>query len=410
MPEAAAWQFKSPKRVPDRRPRPSKLLLTGRVFTGDEGGTIEDGFVLVEDGKIAAVGAASDLGSSGEGAAQLGGEGKTILPGLFNNHAHLAWDGANDLATQALEDSPEISAYKCASNMMRSLGAGVTTVRDLGMNTSNLFAKQAIAQGVIRGPKLLVTGEAIVQTGGHTYWCCREASGPDEMRRAVREQVRAGADLIKIMGCHDTLEFTDEELTAVVDETHRNGLKITAHATYDACISRMLEFGIDTIEHGGAMSDATIQMLLDRGTFIVTTFAPLLMQAEHGEAWGMPAWKVEERKRQVADTSRYDGLVKAAKAGVPIVFGTDAGSPVVPHDVIAPELAFMVKLGICTDNEHALRAITSLSARMNDLQDDRGRLAAGLAADVVVVDGNPIADIDAIEAVEAVLLDGAQVV
>ena len=93
------------------------------------------------------------------------------------------------------------------------------------------------------------------------------------MRRAVREQVRAGADLIKIMGCHDTLEFTDEESTAVVDETHRNGLKITAHATYDACISRMLEFGIDTIEHGGAMSDETIQMLVDRGTYIITTFA-----------------------------------------------------------------------------------------------------------------------------------------
>ena len=410
MPEAAAWQFKSPKRVPERRGRPGKLLLTGRVFTGEEGGTIEDGFVLVEDGKIAAVGPAAELGSRGDGAAQLGGAGKTVLPGLFNNHAHLAWDGANDLATQALEDPPEISAYKCASNMMRSLGAGVTTVRDLGMNKTNLFAKQAVAQGVIRGPKLLVTGEAIVQTGGHTYWCCREASGPDEMRRAVREQVRAGADLIKIMGCHDTLEFTDEELAAVVDETHRNGLKITAHATYDACISRMLEFGVDTIEHGGTMSDATIQMLLDRGTYIVTTFAPLLMQAEHGEAWGMPAWKVEERKRAVADSSRYDGLVNAAKAGVPIVFGTDAGSPVVPHDVIAPELAFMVKLGICTDNEHALRTITSLSARMNDLQDDRGRLAPGLAADVVVVDGNPLQDIDAIERVEAVLLDGAQVV
>jgi imidazolonepropionase-like amidohydrolase len=158
------------------------------------------------------------------------------------------------------------------------------------------------------------------------------------------------------------------------------------------------------------MSDETIQMLLDRGTYVITTFAPLLMQAEHGEAWGMPAWKVEERKRTVADSSRYDGLVKAAKAGVPIVFGTDAGSPVVPHDVIAPELAFMVKLGICDDNEHALRAITSLSARMNDLQDDRGRLAAGLAADVVVVDGNPLEDIDAVESVEAVLLDGAQVV
>jgi imidazolonepropionase-like amidohydrolase len=146
--------------------------------------------------------------------------------------------------------------------MLKSLRAGVTLVRDLGMNTSNLFAKQALEQGIFPGPRILVTGEAIVQTGGHTYWCCREASGADEMRRAVREQVRRGADLIKIMGCHDRLEFTDEELAAVIDEAHRNGLPITAHATFDACIRRMAEFGVDVIEHGGSMSDATIALLL----------------------------------------------------------------------------------------------------------------------------------------------------
>jgi len=410
MPEAAAWQFKNVKRVPDRRAQDGKVVLKGRLFTGEAGGVIEDGFVRLEDGRITGVGRSSELGSGDDDARVLGGDGKTVMPGLFNNHAHLAWDGINDLATQALEDSPEISAYKSASNMIRSLSAGVTTVRDLGMNKSGLAAKQAVAQGIFRGPKLLVCGEAIVQTGGHTYWCCREASGPDEMRRAVREQVRGGADLIKIMGCHDLLEFTDEELDAVVDETHRNGLKITAHATFDACIKRMLEHGVDTIEHGGSMSDETIQLLVDRGTYIVTTFAPLVMQAAEGEAWGMPAWKVEERKKAVEDTSRYEGLAKAAQAGVPIVFGTDAGSPVVPHDVIAPELKFMVKVGVCKDNEHALASITSLSAKMNNLADDRGRLEPGLAADVIVLGGDPVADLDAVELVEAVFLDGRQVV
>lgn len=409
MPEAAAWQFKDVKRVPDRRAHDRKVVLKGRVLTGEVGGVFEDGFVRLEDGRITGVGRASELGSGADDARVVGGDGKTVMPGLFNNHAHLAWDGANDLATQALEDSPEISAYKAASNMVRSLGAGVTTVRDLGMNKSGLAAKQAVAQGIFRGPKLLVCGEAIVQTGGHTYWCCREASGPHEMRQAVREQVRGGADLIKIMGCHDLLEFTDEELDAVIDETHRNGLKITAHATFDACIKRMLEHGVDTIEHGGSMSDETIQLLVDRGTYIITTFAPLVMQAAEGEAWGMPAWKVAERKKAVEDTSRYDGLARAAQAGVPIVFGTDAGSPVVPHDVIAPELKFMVKVGVCKDNEHALASITSLSAKMNDLADDRGRLAEGLAADVIVLDGDPVADLDAVERVEAVFLDGQQV-
>jgi imidazolonepropionase-like amidohydrolase len=292
--------------------------------------------------------------------------------------------------------------------MLRSLRAGVTTVRDLGMNTSGLFAKQAIVQGVFCGPKLLVCGEAIVQTGGHTYWCCREASGADEMRRAVREQVRAGADLIKIMACHDTLEFTDSELDAVIDETHRNGLRITSHATYDACIRRVVEHGVDTVEHGGSMTDETIQLLVDRDVPIITTFAPLVMQAAEGEAWGMPAWKVAERQKAVKDQSRYDGIVRAAKAGVRICFGTDAGSPVVPHDVIVPELEFMVKIGVCPDNADALRSITSRSADMNQLK-DRGRLAEGLAADIIVADGNPLEDLKALERLDAVFLDGLQV-
>jgi imidazolonepropionase-like amidohydrolase len=109
---------------------------------------------------------------------------------------------------------------------------------------------------------LLITGEAIVQTGGHTYWACREATGADEMRRAVRDQVRNGADLIKIMACHDRLEFTDSELEAIIDEAHRNGLPVTAHATFNAAVKRMAQFGVDVIEHGGDMDDETIGLLL----------------------------------------------------------------------------------------------------------------------------------------------------
>ena len=408
MPEAAPWQFKNVKRVPDKRTADSPVVLTGRVFTGVAGETIDDGYVRFENNLITAVGPRSEIAD--KGARVIDVSGKTILPGLFNNHAHLAWDGANDLATQALDDEPEISAFKCAANMLRSLHAGVTTVRDLGMNRSGFFAKQAIVQGVFKGPKILICGEAIVQTGGHTYWCCREASGADDMRRAVREQVRGGADLIKIMGCHDTLEFTDEELDAVIDETHRNGLKITAHATYDECIHRMVKHGVDVIEHGGTASDDTVRLLVERGTFIVTTLSPLILQAEQGHLWDMPEWKVEERRKAVAEPNRYDGLVACAKAGVPIVFGTDAGSPVVPHDAIAPELRFMVDTGICPNNEDALVSITSRSALMNGLADDRGALHEGLAADVIVVDGNPLEDLQAIENVEMVFLDGARIV
>ncbi len=409
MPEPAAWRYqKLIKPMFDEKPLEG--MLRGRVITcvGDE--VIGDGFVELRGGKLVRVGRASELDDTGEAILEL--PGKTLLPGLMNSHAHLAWDGIHDLARQSLDDTPEISAYKSAGNMLKSLRAGVTLVRDLGMNRSNIYAKQAVEQGIFPGPRLLVTGESIVQTGGHTYWCCREASGPDEMRRAVRDQVRSGADLIKIMACHDTLEFTDEELHAVIDEAHRNGLPITAHATFDACIRRVAEFGVDCVEHGGSMSDETIQALLDKKIPIVTTFAPLVMQSQPDIArkFNIPEWKIQERQKAVADKSRYAGLVKAAQAGVPIVFGTDAGSPAVGHDVIAPELEFMVKVGVVKDNLAALRSATLEAAKLSKLDARLGTLQAGKEADLIVVDGKPDEDLKALGRVEMTFVAGKRLV
>jgi imidazolonepropionase-like amidohydrolase len=408
MPEPAAWRYQKILKPMVDLPKEERILR-GRVLTcvGDE--VIEDGFVEMRDGKIVAVGNAADLGTRASEAVVTGG---AILPGLTNSHAHLAWDGIPDRARQSMDDDPQISAYKSASNMLISLRSGVTTVRDLGMNQTNIVAKQAIEQGIFPGPRLLICGEAIIQTGGHTYWCCREASGADEMRRAVREQVRAGADLIKIMACHDTLEFTDDELRAVIDEAHRNGLPITAHATYDACIARVAEFGIDCVEHGGAMKDSTIQLLLDKKIPIVTTFAPLVMQAnaEVARQYNIPEWKIAERQKAVGDPSRYQGLINAAKAGVTIAFGTDAGSPVVGHNVIAPEMGFMVRVGVKKDNYDAIRSATSVAAQLNKLDKKIGTLEAGKLADVIVVDGNPLAEIEAIGRVKMTFLEGKRMV
>jgi imidazolonepropionase-like amidohydrolase len=408
MPEAPAWKFQKIIKPMVDLPR-EHVVLRGRVLTarGDE--AIEDGFVEFDGGTIRAVGPASELGGRADAAVETGG---TILPGLMNSHAHLAWDGVHDLARQSLDDGPEISAYKTAGNMLASLRAGVTFVRDLGMNRTNLAAKQAVEQGIFPGPRLKVTGEAIVQTGGHTYWCCREASGPDEMRRAVRDQVRGGADLIKIMACHDRLEFTDAELEAVIDEAHRNGLPITAHATFDACIRRVAEFGIDCIEHGGSMSDETIQLLLDKEIPIVTTYAPIVMQsnAEVARKYNVPEWKIAERQKAVADKGRFEGTVRAAKAGVVIGFGTDAGSPVVGHDVVAPEMAFMVEIGVVKDNYAAIRSATSVAAEINGVADKLGTLEAGKLADVIVVDGDPRADIHALSNVRRTYVDGRRLV
>lgn len=408
MPEQPAWRFQ--KLIAPMYEDPAgHTILLGRVLTCRAGEVIERGFVEIEGERIAAVGSATDLGERGGEVVETGG---TIIPGMINSHAHLAWDGVHDLAHQSLNDPPEISAYKCAGNMLISLRAGVTTVRDLGLHKTNLFAKQAVEQGIFPGPRVLACGEAIVQTGGHTYWACREASGPDEMRRAVRDQVRGGADLIKIMACHDLLEFTDAELEAVIDETHRNGLPITAHATFDACIERVARFGVDVVEHGGSMSDATIELLLAKRIPIVTTFAPIVMQSqpEIAKKFNIPDWKLLERQKAVANPARYAGIVKAAQAGVVIGFGTDAGSPAVGHAVIAPEMKFMVKLGVVADNYGALRSATGVAAGISKLSDQLGTLEAGKLADVVVVAGNPLDDLDALAQVRRTYVAGKRLV
>lgn len=401
MPEPAAWRYQKITKPMFDLVAPH-LILAGRVIPMT-GGVMEDGFVEMQDGEIAAIGPRADLPEGN--VIETGG---TLMPGMINSHAHLNWDGIHDLARQSMDDPEPISAFKAAGNMLKSLRAGVTMVRDLGFHDMNLYSKQAVEQGIFPGPRLKVCGNAIIQTGGHTYWVCREASGADEMRRAVREQVKGGADLIKIMGCHDTLELTDAELEAVIDEAHRNRLPITAHATYDACIRRVAEFGIDCVEHGGSMTEETIAILLEKKIPIVTTFAPLVQQSqpEIARRFGIPEWKIEERIKAVADASRYEGLKRAAAAGVPIVFGTDAGSPAVEHDVIAPELAHMVKVGVCRDALDALASITIRAAKLSKMDHLIGSLEVGKAADVIVVDGNPDQDLAALERIKMTFIDG----
>ena len=411
MPEAAPWKFrKIIKPLFDLQKE--NILFKCRVIETKSLKVIENGFVEIDNGKIIKAGSQSDLDSSANSKKVLELKDHTILPGLMNSHAHLAWDGTHDLAQQSLDDPSEISAYKSCANMLKSLRAGVTLVRDLGMNKSNIFAKQAIEQGIYPGPRLKICGEAIVQTAGHTYWCCREASGADEMRRAVREQVGSGADLIKIMACHDTLEFTDEELEAVIDETHRNGLYITAHATFDAAINRVTDFGIDCIEHGGPMTDATIEKVAKKNIPICTTFSPVVMQSkeEIARQYNIPEWKIKERQKIVKDKSRFDSLVKASKAGIDIIFGTDAGSPVVPHDAIVPEMKFMIDLGVVKDNLDAIQSATYRAAKVNKIEDKLGSIEVGKDADLIIVEGNPDENIDDLSNVKQVYIHGSRLI
>tara|TARA_B110000444_G_scaffold105624_1_gene99931 strand:- start:1916 stop:3151 length:1236 start_codon:yes stop_codon:yes gene_type:complete len=411
MPEAPAWKFKKILR-PLFETNKENILFKLRVINPKTLEVIENGFIEIEDGIITKIGKQSDLSDNLNVKNIIELKNHTILPGLMNSHAHLAWDGTHDLAQQSMDDPVEISAYKSCANMLKSLRAGITLVRDLGMNRSNLFAKQAIEQGIYPGPRLKVCGEAIVQTAGHTYWCCREASGADEMRRAVRDQVGGGADLIKIMACHDTLEFTDEELSAVIDETHRNGLYITAHATFDDAISRVTDFGIDCIEHGGPMSDRTIEKVAKKNIPICTTFSPVVMQsnAELARKYNIPEWKIEERQKIVKDKSRFDSLVRASEAGIEIIFGTDAGSPVVPHDAIVPEMKFMIDLGVVKNNLEAIQSATYRAAKVNKVDDRVGSIEVGKEADLIIVEGRPDENIDDLTKVKQVYINGNRLI
>ena len=247
--------------------------------------------------------------------------GGTILPGLIKSHAHLAWDGIHDLALQSMYDPPEISAYKAAGNMLINLRAGVTTVpRPRHEQRQPLRQAGGRAGHLPRPAAARLRARPSSRPAATPTGCCREASGADEMRRAVRDQVQGGADLIKIMACHDTLEFTDEELEAVIDEAHRNRLPITAHATYDACIKRVVRVRRSTcVEHGGSMSEETIRPA--RRPRASRSSPPsrrssMQSQPEIARKFNIPEWKIAERQQAVADPKRYAGLVAAAKAGV----------------------------------------------------------------------------------------------
>jgi len=385
------------------------VLKGGQLIVGSGVPPIQDAALVMEDDKIRSVGKAGRV-SFDQAATVIDTSGKTILPGFFNSHAHLGWDGKEDIRLQSMYDSTAIGTFKVAMNMRRSLEAGVTTVRDLGVHKLNLYAKEAADKGIVLSPRLIVSGQAIAMTGGHTWWACREVDGVDEVRKAIREQIKGGADVIKVMGCGSVVEFTDEELEAMVDEAHRAKKKITAHATFAECIKRVVKAGFDSVEHAGTMDDETCKMMAEKGTFIVTTFSPVTLQARHGEEFGLSPTFVERRKRQMNDTSRYESIAKASKAGVKICMGTDAGSPLVPHNEIVTELQLLLEYGICENALEAIACATSNSAQLCGVSDTWGTLQEDLLADVIVVDGDPLSNLEDLRKVEMVFLGGERVI
>src|SRR5262249_20291295 len=216
------------------------------------------------------------------------------LPGFSNNHVHLGWSGlgwdgspTGILRDQALQDSDGVNAIKAVANLRKSLKVGLTALRDLGMNDSQFDAREALRRGMVKGPRLFISGRAIMCTGGHTWWAGREADGVDAIRAAVREQVKLGADHVKIMANEHTPQYSLEELRAAAEETHRLGKRITTHATMPQAIRNVVEAGFDSVEHGGPADPDVLETMAARGIMVVPTLSPSVLQTERGPARGM---------------------------------------------------------------------------------------------------------------------------
>jgi imidazolonepropionase-like amidohydrolase len=387
----------------------SVVLKNATVFDGTGSDPKPNLSVLIEGNQIAGVGPLESLAVTPETeVVELAG--KFVMPGMFNNHAHLGWDGYRDLKLQGMQDSDATTTAVVVMNMRRSLQAGLTGVRDLGMNNAGFIAKDVQSRGFAIGPRLYICGKAICMTGGHTWWCCHEADGPDEMRRAVRAQLRGGAAVIKIMASERHPQFTVTELTAAAEEAHTAGIKITAHATIPKAIDNVLDAGFDCIEHGGPFTEEQIDRLLEGDVTVVPTLSPSFLQAERGLEFGMSLADVEARRQRVKNPVNAHLTGKAGRAGVPLAFGTDAGSPAVPHHDIVDEAQLLLRVGVVDSVKDVLLMATRNSARLNGVDDQLGTLEPGKLADVVVLRSDPFVDAAAIGRVDQLYLDGKRLI
>lgn len=336
---------------------------------------------------------------------------KYLLPGLINTHVHLFLDGSVNVMASLQEDAG-VKLLKAANFAYDFLKSGVTTVRDLGgVNYLDLSLREAINKGIVDGPRYLVSGKPIVMTGGHGYFFAREADGPNEVRKAARENLKKGVDVLKFMATGGVLtpgvepgspQLTYEEMKAGIEEAHKAGKKAAAHAQGNEGIKNAIRAGIDSIEHGIFLDDETISMMIDRGTYLVPTLSAGYLIAEEGEEAGIPAYAVEKSKRVM--TPYYKSFQLACERGVKIAFGTDAGTPLNFHGAVTLEMKLMVKHGLKVWD--AIRAATIVAAELLDMDDRIGSIEVGKLADLVVLDGNPLEDLDVFTIPNLVMKDG----
>jgi imidazolonepropionase-like amidohydrolase len=380
-----------------------------RLFDG-RSNQVEDGVVVVDGDLIEYAGPAAGAPPVSE-TVDLGDA--TLLPGLIDAHVHLVWSAGALPHEVVREEGPTLTALRCADNVARHLRAGVTTIRDVGSTGGMaLEVGLAIAKGVLRGPRVIAAGRAVAMTGGHAHYLGREADGADGVRRAVREELKAGADCIKVMASGGVYghreevgnpQLTVDEMSAAVDEAHKAGRKVTAHAYSSQAIANALDAGVDCLEHGSFLEGDAAERMRRDAIFLVPTLSVYRAMYEAGPALGTPAY-LQRKTKLVMDASRISFRM-ALEAGVRLASGTDCGAPGHPHGRLAQELALMVDYGAAPGQ--ALRAATSQAAELLGLADEIGTLEPGKRADVVAVAENPFAEIGAMRAVRLVVLGGA---
>lgn len=370
------------------------LFKGGRVFDGR--GQLPDGTaVLVEDGVIARVASSGEFdGFTGEVTDTAGG---TLLPGLTDCHVHLCFQATADPATTLSKLAPGDIVTGALRNAQHSLRRGITCVRDCGGKDYLEFAvRDAIKNKIFTGPTIHAAGRMICMTGGHGNQWGRIADGCDEVVKAVREQVHAGCDLIKIMATGGVMtpgvnpedaHYSAAEIAAGIGEAKRFHRRTASHAQGTDGILNAVRGGVDSIEHGFFMNEQCVREMTDTGVYLVPTISALRNILINADA-GIPDFIVEKAKR--VEREHKKSLQVYYQAGGKIAMGTDAGTPFNLHGDNAQELAFMTDYGMS-----AADALTAACAGGADLMgfDDRGVVAEGAVADLLIVDGDPLADI-----------------
>jgi len=397
---------------------PLVFVAAARLVDGRGGSPIEPGRVLIEGDRIRSVGAALEPPAEAQ---RYDFPDATILPGLIDCHVHLADVGEADPQDSAGEDDA-VRVLRLAQHAARTLRAGVTTVRDVGGRHHLEFGfRRGVEAGLAIAPRLWLCGKIVsMTTPGADMWpgMYRQADGPWEVAKAVREQVKAGADAIKVMATGAIMapanerpgqaQYRPHELQAAVETAHGLGRRVAAHAHGIEGIRNAVAAGVDTIEHGTYLHQdpSVAAQMAERGIALVPTLkAGALLADPPGP--GIPAEIVEKARAARDHTGRSFRL--AMEAGVPIAMGTDAATSFNYHGENADELALMVEAGMTP--MQAITAATSTAARALGRDHELGTLQPGLLADLIVVRGNPVVDVSLLrQPPQAVFLGGRLVV